>query len=84
MKIFALLVLCTLFVVVIGLVVFLAMWPGKVAHERNHPYADAISIGGWIGILTGGVIWPFVIIWAYATPSQAEVRLNPDAKERQS
>ncbi len=52
----------------IGIFVFLGGWPGRVAKRLDHPYQEAISIGGWVTLLFGGVGWPFVLIWAYAPP----------------
>ncbi len=43
----------------------MAMWPGMVARRRNHPWADAVSIGGWVTFFLGFVLWPIVLIWAY-------------------
>lgn len=63
--IFALIVLITIFAVVIGIFVFLGQWPGKVAHANNHPQAEAITIGSWVGLIAGGVLWPLILIWAY-------------------
>ena len=40
--------------------------PGKVARSRAHPQAEAISVCGWLGILTLGLIWPVALIWAYS------------------
>lgn len=61
-------VMALLAAMAIGLLVFLGSWPGRAARERNHPYAEAISIGGWVTLIFGGVGWPFVLIWAYAPP----------------
>ncbi|GAA5316055.1 MAG: hypothetical protein AseanaTS_12600 [Candidatus Pelagadaptatus aseana] len=63
--IFALIVLITIFAVAIGVFVFLGQWPGKVAHANNHPQAEAITIGSWVGLIAGGVLWPLILIWAY-------------------
>lgn len=52
----------------IALFVFLGGWPGRIARGLNHPYAEAISIGGWVTLIFGGVGWPFVLIWAHAPP----------------
>ena len=52
----------------IAVFVFLGGWPGRIARRLNHPYVDAISIGGWITLVFGGVGYPFVLIWAYAPP----------------
>lgn len=43
--------------------------PGQIARARNHPQADAISICGWMGILTL-VLWPLALVWAYLKPKQ--------------
>jgi Protein of unknown function (DUF3302) len=41
--------------------------PGRIANERRHPHAGAISICGWIGLLII-VLWPVALAWAYVTP----------------
>ena len=70
--IFAWIVFITMIASFVALFVFLGLWPGKVARKRNHPYVDAISVGSWIALIAGGVLWPLILIWAYATPSQAK------------
>lgn len=62
--IFALIVLTTTVAVVVGAVAWLAMLPGKVAAQREHPQADAIRIAGWLGIFTG-IVWIVALVWAY-------------------
>jgi len=62
--IFSLIVLATLAVTIIGVVVWLAMLPGKIALRRQHPQAEAIRIAGWLGILTG-IVWILALIWAH-------------------
>ena len=54
--------------IAIGMFIFLGGWPGRIARRLNHPYADAISVGGWVSLLFGGVTWPLVLVWAYAPP----------------
>lgn len=56
--------------IAIGVFVFLGGWPGRVARRLDHPYADAISVGGWVTLVFGGVGWPFILIWAYAVPDR--------------
>lgn len=68
LEIFALIVLFVLVCTGIGIVVVLGILPGKIAAERNHPYQEAIRIGSWVALLAGGVLWPLLLIWAYATP----------------
>ena len=56
--IFFLLVLITAAIVVIGSL------PGKIALNRDHPWAEAVNVASWIGLATG-VFWPVAFIWAY-------------------
>ena len=66
--IFALIVLVVLAAAALVIWVVLAMLPGKIAKHRNHPQADAINVGGWLGALLGGVLWPLVLVWAFTMP----------------
>ncbi len=67
-SIFALIILIILVATFVGVFVFLAMWPGRVAKARNHPQAEAILVGGWVTLIAGAVLWPVVLIWAYLKP----------------
>lgn len=66
LDVFALLVLAVLLVTAIALFAVLGSLPGRVAQARKHPQAEAVAVGGWLGMLFGGVLWPLVMIWAYA------------------
>jgi Protein of unknown function (DUF3302) len=62
------------FAVLIGLVLsvlwvlyLLGSLPGRIASDRGHPHAIAISVCGWLGLLTL-VLWPAALMWAYWTP----------------
>lgn len=66
--IFAWIVFLLLVSMAVGVIVLLGVWPGRVAHARNHPQADAIAIGSWITLFLGFVLWPVVAIWAYTKP----------------
>ncbi|UWQ89550.1 DUF3302 domain-containing protein [Rhodobacteraceae bacterium M382] len=57
----------------IGVFVFLGGWPGRVAAQRRHPYRAAVSVGGWVTLIAGGVLFPLVLIWAYAGSTDADV-----------
>lgn len=63
--IFAWIVLIILIATLI--VVFcLAGWlPGHIARSRQHPWADAVRIAGWVTLIFGFALWPLVLIWAY-------------------
>ena len=67
LDVFALLVLTVIIAAFLGAVVALAMLPGKIARDRNHPHADAIQVAGWLGILWG-IGWMIALVWAYTKP----------------
>jgi amino acid transporter len=68
LDIFAIIVLLILLFAVVAIWVALAMLPGKIAAQRNHPQAEAINIGGWLGAILGGILWPIFLIWAFSKP----------------
>ena len=59
-----------LLIVIVALVVYgaVAVWgiPYEIAKSRNHPHQDAIGAATWVSLLTLGVLWPFLWIWAMA------------------
>ena len=69
MEIFALIVLLVLVVSALALWAMLGLLPGKIARDRNHPQADAISVCGWCGAITMGILSPLAFIWAFTNPS---------------
>lgn len=66
LDVFALVVLTVIILSALTLFVVLARMPGEIARRRGHPQADAIGIGGWLGLLFGGLLWPVMMIWAHA------------------
>lgn len=76
LDIFAILVLIILLLAGVAIWVVLAMLPGKIAKSRNHPQAEAINVGGWLGALLAGVLWPVFLIWAYTKP----IRITGEAE----
>ncbi|TWU13391.1 Inner membrane protein YiaW [Symmachiella macrocystis] len=68
LDIFALLILVVLAASLVGLWVLLGMLPGMIAKKRRHPQADAISVCGWWGAVTIGVLSPIAYVWAYTNP----------------
>ncbi|WP_420338430.1 DUF3302 domain-containing protein [Roseibium sp.] len=64
--IFALLVLLVLVAAMVGIWVFLAIWPGKIARRRGHPKADAVAVCGYWGALSLGILMPLAFIWAFS------------------
>jgi membrane-bound acyltransferase YfiQ involved in biofilm formation len=65
LDIFAWIVLIVLVISTVFVVVFMAMLPGMVAKKRNHPYAQAVTVAGWVTFFFGFVLWPVAVIWAY-------------------
>jgi len=72
----ALLILIILALLIGAMFWYLGALPGRIAKERDHPYEQAIMVGGWTTLILGAVAWPFVLMWAY-TP----IRFSGD-KER--
>lgn len=50
-------------IVIVG-IVWLGSLPGAIAHKRNHPQAEAITVLGWLGVLFI-VLWPIAFTWAF-------------------
>lgn len=71
MEIFALIVLLVLVASVLAAWAMLGMLPGKIARDRNHPQADAISVCGWCGAITMGLLSPLAFIWAFTDPAHS-------------
>ena len=65
LNLFALIILVVLLVAIVAAVVILGMMPGQIAKRRNHPQAEAISVCGWWGVATMGILLPLAFIWAY-------------------
>lgn len=68
LDIFALIVLLVLIACGLAVWAMLGMYPGKIARERNHPQAEAISACGWWGAITMGILSPIAFIWAFTNP----------------
>lgn len=71
LDIFAIVVLAVIALVALAAWIMLAMLPGRIARSRGHPQADAINVGGWLGAILGGVLWPVFFIWAFTKPIRA-------------
>ncbi|CAH1668938.1 MULTISPECIES: DUF3302 domain-containing protein [unclassified Chelatococcus] len=65
LDIFAWIVLIVLVASSAFVVIFMAMLPGIIAKRRGHPWAEAVTVGGWVTLFFGFVFWPIVLIWAY-------------------
>jgi membrane-bound acyltransferase YfiQ involved in biofilm formation len=65
LDIFAWIVLVVLILSTVVVVVFLAALPGHIANSRGHPWAQAVTVAGWVTFFLGFALWPVVVIWAY-------------------
>lgn len=43
--------------------------PGMIAHKRRHKNAQAISVCGLLGPLTGGISWIIAFVWSLTDPN---------------
>jgi len=55
----------------LGTLLVLAYVPGYIARRRHSPWADAINVCGWVGILVPP-IWMGALIWAFIRPRSGE------------
>jgi hypothetical protein len=65
LEFFALLVLLVLLAGALFLIWLIGSLPGRIARNRGHRQADAVSIGGWCSLLMPLPLWPLVMVWAY-------------------
>jgi len=71
---FAWIVLIVLLASTVFVIVFMAMLPGMIARKREHPWAQAVAVGGWVTLFLGFMLWPLVLIWAYVDFPRTEGR----------
>ena len=58
----------------------LGQLPGRLARKWGHPQASAINVAGWIGMATGGLLWPLALIWAFINPSGSQAARTAEAE----
>ena len=72
LEFFALAVLIVLLLAAVAVWALLGMLPGKIARQRKHPQAEAITVCGWWGVLTMGILCPLAFIWAYTNTRKSD------------
>jgi hypothetical protein len=77
---FAFVIFAVLIAVSVIIIVSLGKLPGRLAREWGHPQASAINATSWIGIATGGLLWPLAFIWAFMVPTARPAAGRPDAQ----
>jgi hypothetical protein len=56
----------------------IAGWlPGHIAKSRNHPWAHAVTVAGWITLLCGFALWPVALIWAFVDVRARKMERQP-------
>ena len=83
LDIFAWIVLVVLLLSTVFVIVFMAMLPGVIARKRHHPWAEAVTVGGWVTLFLGFVLWPVVLMWAYVDVPPAPLRAVRDEEAAQ-
>ena len=68
LDVFAFVVFAILIIVGVIIVGSLGKLPGQLARKWGHPQASAINAMSWIGIATGGTLWPIAFVWAFVKP----------------
>lgn len=63
--IFAWIVLLILVVSAVAMFFIAGSLPGHIAKSRNHPWAQAVTVAGWVTLVCGFVLWPVALIWAF-------------------
>ena len=79
---FAFFVIAVLIFVAVIIVVNLGQLPGQLARKWGHPQAAAINATSWIGIATGGLLWPIAFIWAFTNPLGTKSETIKDARQQ--
>lgn len=65
---------------IVGIFVFLGLWPIMVADSRNHPQRDAIKVASWASLIMGAAFWPLVLVWAYSTRPSVRVMTGEEGE----
>lgn len=66
-------VLIVLLATAIAVFVVMGMAPGHIAKTRNHPWATAVEVAGWVTLIFGLVLWPLALVWAFVDVPRREV-----------
>lgn len=75
LDIFAWIVLIVMVASTIVVICVAGALPGMIARRRGHPWAEAVTVAGWVFLFLGFALWPVVLIWAFVdipSPRQRE------------
>ena len=65
LDVFAWIVLLILIASAVAMFFIAGSLPGHVAKSRQHPWAQAVTVSGWVTLICGFVLWPIALIWAF-------------------
>ena len=71
-------ILAILLVGVLFLILIVAAIPGVLAKKRHSPWAEAINVAGWVGVLLAP-IWMLALIAAFVRPQTGALKSPEDA-----
>ena len=71
LEVVSLAILAILVAGVLFLILVVTAIPGVIAKKRRSPWAEAINVGGWIGVLLPP-IWMLALIAAFVRPAVGE------------
>ena len=72
LDVFAVFILLFLAITAVAVFIALGMAPGYIAKSRNHPWAQAVEVAGWVTLICGFVLWPISLIWAFVDVPKRE------------
>lgn len=72
LDLFAWIVLIVVTVSTAGVLCIAGWLPGHIASRRNHPWAEAVKVAGWVTLLSGFVLWTVAFIRAYVNVPRRE------------
>jgi hypothetical protein len=79
LRIVVLVFLLVFALLLLGMIVLIAILPGRIARARSHPQAEAIAVCGWVG-LPSGILWAIALVWAFVRPAKtADSNLSSDS-----
>jgi hypothetical protein len=65
LDLFAWVVMLILAASAVAMVFIAGSLPGHIAKSRNHPWAQAVQVAGWVTLICGFALWPIALIWAF-------------------
>ena len=65
----------------LALFMFVMGLPGRIAHARKHPEAEAVNLMGWVGFMAV-VPWIQALIWSIKPTNVIDIRRGPREEQQ--